>query len=158
PEPDLIVLALSSGGSAAGLTAGLIRAGLRTRVLAIAVAEPVKVFERKAQALANELLEPAARAAVCARLEIDRRYLGAGYGRPTNESEGAALAAAQSGLALDHTYTAKAFAAALDRIALGSEAHVLFWNTLSSAEMAPLLLGAPAEHELSAELRALALD
>ncbi|HET7544724.1 MAG TPA: pyridoxal-phosphate dependent enzyme, partial [Polyangiaceae bacterium] len=32
PEPDLLVVALGSGGTAAGLAAGLERAGLRTRV------------------------------------------------------------------------------------------------------------------------------
>src|SRR4051794_31557675 len=57
PAPDLIVLPFGSGGTAAGLAAGLLRAGLGTRVLAIAVAEPVKVFEHKARELAKELVE-----------------------------------------------------------------------------------------------------
>src|SRR6478735_2647479 len=39
PEPNLIVVALGSGGTAGGLCAGLVRTRLRTRVLAIAVAE-----------------------------------------------------------------------------------------------------------------------
>jgi D-cysteine desulfhydrase len=156
PEPDLIVVAFGSGGTAAGLAAGMVRAGLRTRVLAVAVAEPIEVFAHKARALAKALADPSSREEVCARLEIERRYLGAGYGRPTQASEQAAREAAQSGLSLDDTYTAKAFAAAQDRIALGAERHVLFWNTLSSAELAPLLLGAPAEHELPIDILRLA--
>jgi len=156
PEPDLIVLPLGSGGSAAGLAAGVIRAGLRTRVLAVAVAEPVKVFQRKAYALARELVEDSSRLAVMQRLEIDRRYLGEGYGRATCASQHATREAGRVGLTLDDTYTAKAFAAALARIALGAEPHILFWHTLSSAPLAPLLIGAPSEHELPSEVRRLA--
>jgi len=156
PEPDLIVLPFGSGGTAAGLAAGLLRAGLRTRVLAIAVAEPVKVFEHKARELAKELVEHSSHAAVLERLEVDRHYLGEGYGRPTRASEHATREAARESLVLDDTYTAKAFAAALDRVALGNERHVLFWHTLSSAPLAPLLIGAPQEHELASQLRQLA--
>jgi len=156
PEPDLVVVPLGSGGTAAGLAAGLLRAGLRTRVLAVATAEPVKLFRHKAQSLARELVEPSERAAVAARLEVERRYLGDGYGRSTSASDRATREAARVGLTLDDTYTAKAFAAALDQVALGRERHVLFWNTLSSAPLAPLLIDAPGEHELASEIRALA--
>jgi 1-aminocyclopropane-1-carboxylate deaminase/D-cysteine desulfhydrase-like pyridoxal-dependent ACC family enzyme len=153
PEPDLLVLPLGSGGTAAGLAAGLLRAGLRTRVLAVAIAEPIKVFAHKAYELAKELVEPSSRAAVRTRLEVERRYLGDGYGWPSRASQRATREADGVGLALDDTYTSKAFAAALDRIALGSERHILFWHTLSSANMTPLLIGAPGEHELADELR-----
>jgi D-cysteine desulfhydrase len=156
PEPDLIVVPLGSGGTAAGLSAGVLRAGLRSRVLAVAIADPVKVFLRRARVLANELVEQTSRSAVLERLELDRTYLGQGYGRPTLTSERAAREASRVGLALDHTYTAKAFAAALDRTARGGEQHVLFWHTLSSAPMAPLLIGAPREDELTSEVRRLA--
>src|SRR4051794_34115897 len=63
PERDSIVVALGSGGTAAGLAAGLVRTGLRTRVLAIPVAEPVKVFVLKARALAVALVDHSSRAA-----------------------------------------------------------------------------------------------
>jgi len=157
PEPELIVLALGSGGSAAGLTAGLIRTGLRTRVLAVAVAEPLKVFGQRAHTLASELVPHSSRAAAFAQLEIERRYLGQGYGHATNESQRAMREAARVGLILDHTYTAKAVAAALDLIALGAVRHVLFWNTLSSTDLSPLLIDAPEERDLPVELRRLAL-
>ncbi|HKO47346.1 MAG TPA: pyridoxal-phosphate dependent enzyme [Polyangiaceae bacterium] len=160
PEPDLLVLPLGSGGSAAGLAAGVLRAGLRTRVLAIAVAEPVKVFARKAYALARELVEDRSRQAVLERLEVDQRYLGDGYGCPTHASQHAMREAARLGLGLglDDTYTAKAFAAALDRVTLARERNILFWHTLSSAPIAPLLIGAPGEHELESEVRRLVLE
>jgi len=156
PEPDLIVLPLGSGGTAAGIAAGLVHTGLGSRVLAVAVAEPVKVFAHKARALAQGLVEPSLRSEVMARIEVDARYLGEGYGRPTPASEHATRAAAGVGLALEATYTAKAFAAALDQIALGKVRHVLFWHTLSSAPLEPLLLGAPTEAELDAAVRRLA--
>src|SRR6478735_10425458 len=151
PEPDLIVLPLGSGGTAAGLAAGLVGSALRSRVLANPIADPVKVFVHRARALAAELVAHSSRAAVVTRLEIDERYLGKGYGRSTPESDQARREAARHGVLLDETYTAKAFAAALDRVRLGREQHVLFWNTLSSAAMGPLLVGAPHEHELVPE-------
>lgn len=152
PEPDLLVLALGSGGTAAGLCAGLAQTKLRTRVLGVAVAEPTKVFARKARQLAQELADDSARAAVSARFEVSLDYLGRGYGVPTHASQHASREAARCGLVLDDTYTAKAFAAVLDCVALGRDRTVLFWNTLSSADLAPLLIGARTEHELSAEI------
>ena len=83
-------------------------------MLAVAVAEPLKVFGQRAHTLASELVQHSSRAAAFAQLEIERRYLGEGYGHATNESQRAMREAARVGLILDHTYTAKAFAAALD--------------------------------------------
>lgn len=145
PEPELIVVPLGSGGTAAGLCAGLTQTKLRTRVLGVAVAEPTRVFERRARLLAQGLVQHSARAEVAARLDVTLDYLGEGYGIPTRAGDQASREAAQCGLQLDETYTAKAFAAALERVALGRERTVLFWNTLSSADSAPLLLGAPRE-------------
>jgi len=156
PEPDLLVLPLGSGGTAAGLVAGLVQAGLRTRVLAVAVAEPSKVFAHKARALAKALLAPSLHATALQRLEIERGYLGEGYGYPSSAGEHATRQAERVGLTLDATYTAKAFAAALARVAFGSEQHILFWHTLSSRSLLPLLKDAPQEHELAIEVRRLA--
>ena len=156
PEPDLIVVALGSGGTVGGLLAGLEQARLRTRVLAVAVSEPVKLFAHKARALAKELVDDAHRPHVLARLEIERDFLGRGYGYASTAGEAATERAASVGLRLDATYTAKAFAAALARVALGSERHVVFWHTLSGASLAPLLLDAPLEPEIAPALRRLA--
>jgi hypothetical protein len=79
--------------------------------------------------------------------------LGRGYGHATEEGEKATRIAREHGIVLDPTYTAKAFAAALD-LASGAE-RVLFWHTLSSAPFAPLLDGALAEADLPRELGAL---
>ncbi len=156
PEPDLLVVPLGSGGTVAGLVAGLAQCRLRTRVLGITVSEPQRLFEHKARALAQELVDERLRPGLSRRLELDRSYLGGGYGHATPEGERAVHRAAGVGLLLDQTYTAKAFAAALDRVARGKERHVLFWHTLSSAPLGPLLVAAPAE--LDPPLRALAID
>lgn len=156
PEPDLLVVALGSGGTVAGLLAGLAHSGLRTRVLAVAVAEPIKAFAHKARALAKELVDDPLRQHVLGRLEIERRYIGEGYGYATDAGKRAQSLASGLGLLLDATYTAKAFAAALERVALGAERHILFWHTLSSAPVAPLLRAAPLESDLEPSLRRLA--
>lgn len=158
PEPELIVLPLGTGGTAAGLAAGLLRTRLRTRVLAIAVAEPRQVLVNRARALAADLVEHSSRVEVAERLEIDGRYLGEGYGHPTAAGARASQVAEQCGLTLEDTYTEKAFAAVLDRVALAREKTVLFWQTHSSAALSPLLNEAPADHELPAEIRSLARD
>jgi D-cysteine desulfhydrase len=156
PEPDVIVVPMGSGGTSAGLLVGLASTELRTRVLAVTVTEPAWYLEHRVRALARACSAPSRRASVLDRLEHTRAYLGAGYGHPTPEGERATVAAASVGLELDPTYTAKAFAAALDRVALGREQTVLYWHTLSSAPMSPLLVGAPEARELDPKLRRLA--
>ncbi|MEO7033422.1 MAG: pyridoxal-phosphate dependent enzyme [Polyangiaceae bacterium] len=156
PEPDLIVVPLGSGGTVAGLLAGLATSGLCTRVLAVTVAEPPELFERQAGALAKTLVNETLRPHVLRRLEVERGHLGAGYGHATPQSAAATEKAAQAGIVLDPTYTAKAFAAALARVTRGSERHILYWQTLSSAPLAPLLVGAPLEHELDPDVLRLA--
>jgi 1-aminocyclopropane-1-carboxylate deaminase/D-cysteine desulfhydrase-like pyridoxal-dependent ACC family enzyme len=156
PEPDLVVVALGSGGTAAGLAAGFARERMRTRVCAVTVAEPVWAVERRVRGLARRCalgLE----ADALARLSCERRYLGPGYGRATPESAQATAAAATSGIVLDATYTAKTFAAALDRVRDGQDRTVLYWHTLSSAPLAPLLTDAPAEDALDPRLLRLVL-
>jgi 1-aminocyclopropane-1-carboxylate deaminase/D-cysteine desulfhydrase-like pyridoxal-dependent ACC family enzyme len=157
PEPDLIVVPLGSGGTVAGLLAGLAQQRLRTRVLGITVVEPAALLERAARALAKQCVKRELRHTVLERLEITRNYLGRGYGHATPEGERATLEAAKVGVTLDPTYTSKAFAATLDRVAAGRERNILYWHTLSSAPMQPLLLGAPEERDLDAKLRALAV-
>src|SRR5205807_9213525 len=53
------------------------------------------------------------------RLDIDRHWLGPGYGHPTRAGDEATRVAADLGLTLEPTYTAKAFAAALDQLGRG---------------------------------------
>jgi len=148
PIPDLVVVTLGSGGTAAGLVAGFALEEVRTRVLAVTVVDPPQIFERYAHILARRCAKLAggrlSRAEVAARLETTSRFVGKGYGHATDEGRRAMERAASWGLTLDTTYTAKSFAALLGRVAEGREANIVYWHTLSSAPMEPLLEGAPA--------------
>jgi D-cysteine desulfhydrase len=155
PTPDLVVVALGSGGTVAGLLAGLAAEGMKSRVLGVTVAQPAWIAEGQARSLAKQCAPKGALKDLPKRLEIDRRYLGRGYGYPTAKGESAMAEAAKVGLSLDLTYTAKAFAAALDRVAEGRDRTILFWHTLSSARMDSLLRAAPDERAIDGKLTSL---
>jgi D-cysteine desulfhydrase len=149
PEPDWCVTALGSGGTAAGLAAGLAAEGLKTRVVAVCILTPVwlaafvsRILARAcATRIGTRLTGPALRA----RLVVDRRFVGNGYGHPTRVGEEAARRAeGEAGLRLDPTYTAKAFACALGLAGDPLRGTVLYWHTLSSAPIARLLDAAPS--------------
>lgn len=162
PPPDQIVVALGSGGTAAGLTAGVIRARLPCRVHAVKVV-PGSLPGLHARHLARRVLGSlglgSSRDEVSQTLRVVTSELGPGYGHSTASAERAASAAQGVGLSTDPTYTAKAFAHALSLIREaaggGRTRRVLFWNTLSGAPLEPLLAQAPAFDALPAALRAL---
>jgi 1-aminocyclopropane-1-carboxylate deaminase/D-cysteine desulfhydrase-like pyridoxal-dependent ACC family enzyme len=68
-----------------------------------------------------------------ARVEVDDRFVGGGYGVPTAESrEAIELLARTEALFLDPTYTAKAMAGLIARFRAGEfreDQTVLFWHT-----------------------------
>lgn len=126
PEPAWAVVAVGTGGTAAGLALGLRLAGLRTRVLAVVVNDLLRLDERMLARLAGRSARLLARRdatlppgleAVGASLVVTRDWLGAGYGQATPESNLAREVAA--GVGLDPVYTAKAFAGLLGESAAG---------------------------------------
>ena len=161
PEPDLLVVTLGSGGTAAGLTAGLALEGMRTRVVAVAVATPPWLLRLMALRLARRCVAraggSASRASLAARFVLDAGYVGRGYGHATTWGARAIEVGARRdvGLLLDATYTAKTFAAALDLVATAKAPTILYWHTLSSAPLAPLLVGAPEEAAMEMRVRRL---
>ncbi|MES2642453.1 MAG: pyridoxal-phosphate dependent enzyme [Myxococcota bacterium] len=159
PEPDLVVVAAGSGGTAAGLAAGLALEGLRSRVVGVSVTPPTALLGAYTRMLALRCLRAAGAPDedVPARLSLEGGYLGAGYGHPTQEGADATERAAAVGIELDATYTAKAFAAALDLVGAARVATILYWHTLSTASMEPLLQGAPQEEALPLGVRRLLL-
>jgi D-cysteine desulfhydrase len=156
PEPDVCVVALGSGGTAAGLAVGFAAAGLATRVVGVSVSAPAWALRASARYLARVCGRKERVGRVC--LDTDDRFLGAGYGSRTPEGdEATALAREHVGLTLDPTYTAKAFASALWFVRARRAPRILYWHTLSSASMQPLLAGAPTEAQLPEKLSALAI-
>jgi 1-aminocyclopropane-1-carboxylate deaminase/D-cysteine desulfhydrase-like pyridoxal-dependent ACC family enzyme len=157
PEPDLIVAALGSGGTVAGILAGVLREGLRSRVVGVDVAVAPRLARATTLALGRWATARDRGSAgwlrLSAALEVDGTELGAGYGHATAAGERATELAARVGLTLDPTYTAKTFARVLRELARphpGAPLRVLYWHTLSSHSLAPLLEGAP--DRLPAEL------
>jgi 1-aminocyclopropane-1-carboxylate deaminase/D-cysteine desulfhydrase-like pyridoxal-dependent ACC family enzyme len=167
PEPDACVVALGSGGTAAGLAAGFGAEGMRTRVVGVCVSTPpwllrvaslglARACARRIREHGNDRAPGADLSRIRRRLTMDRRFLGRGYAYATAEgAEAIELARAHAGIALDPTYTAKAFASALWHVRARRYERVLYWHTLSSAPMAPLLEGAPTEERVDERLRAL---
>ena len=158
PEPDEIVVTLGSGGTAAGLLAGLALAKSTTRLVAVAVSPPATLLARYVVHLASRLSGIRA-SELAERMELVTSELGAGYGHATAAGANATKIAARiaPSLVLDPTYTAKTFAAALDRTNVHPERTILYWHTLSSASLEPWLAlpNAPSEAELPTELRQL---
>ncbi len=130
PAPDEVVVALGSGGTAVGLALGVALGGWDcTTVVGVRVADPIANNRFVLTALAaatSALLAVGGVAPPRPRLRIDGRWFGEGYGHPIPAGESATARAAELGLALEPTYTAKAFAAALDR---SRQASVVFVQT-----------------------------
>jgi 1-aminocyclopropane-1-carboxylate deaminase/D-cysteine desulfhydrase-like pyridoxal-dependent ACC family enzyme len=160
PEPDVCVVALGSGGTAAGLAAGFAAVGLKTRVVGACVSTPPWALRLLSSSLASACARRAGASAIemRGRLTIDKRFLGRGYGCATSAGDDATAIAPEAGLTLDPTYTAKAFACALWHVRGRQARNVLYWHTLSSAPMAPLLDGAPALGALDPSLRRLVTE
>jgi D-cysteine desulfhydrase len=144
PAPAAIFVAAGTAGTAAGLAVGLAIAGLSTHVRLVSSVERIALNRwmmlRKLTATLRELgrrgmaaehLEGGvsallARAGV--RWSIDHTQLGMGYGIPTAAAERALALAADHGIALEGTYTAKCLAGVLSDGG-GASGPVLFWNT-----------------------------
>jgi D-cysteine desulfhydrase len=162
PEPDLIVAPLGSGGTVAGLLAGVVREGLRAQVVGVDVVGPAALGRARVIAQAWGVLrganDPSGPIRLGSRLSVDDSWLGRGYGWATPEADEAARTAEILGLSLDPTYTAKAFAACLSLVGgrgfswhpgralpaairavrAGKPLRVLYWHTLSATKLANL--------------------
>jgi len=141
PRPARIVVPLGSGGTAAGLSLGLAIAGMETTLCCAVVAPRIVANRRRVLSLASRCARFIERGTGVrvprpdpARVIVDRTQYGGAYGRPTSAGKDAArwlLDAA--GIAIDSTYSAKAFAAAMTS---ASNEHApgptLFWLTYDS--------------------------
>ncbi|MBI3961215.1 MAG: pyridoxal-phosphate dependent enzyme [Deinococcus sp.] len=146
PEPHYLFVPLGSGGTAAGLLAGLRLSGLHTHVVAVRISSGLIANAARVARLANQTLALLAhyipRLAVKPltphNLIVLPQFLGKGYGAPTPEAQTAlALAKERGHLELDSTYTAKTLAGLawyVQRHQL-QEHPILFWHTLNTVPL-----------------------
>jgi 1-aminocyclopropane-1-carboxylate deaminase/D-cysteine desulfhydrase-like pyridoxal-dependent ACC family enzyme len=137
PAPDVIVHATSSGGTQAGLVAACRLLGLSTRVVGIAADGPTAQIQAQIRAnidgIAGLLGLDAALVHKGAAIEIDDRFIGEGYARPTEASrEAIELAARTEAIFLDPVYTGKAMAGLIAYVRqekFTKRQAVVFWHT-----------------------------
>jgi len=144
PEPAEIWLPVGSGGTLAGLVAGLRLAGLASRVVGVRVSDILPPSRRCLARTATAVLrrmraggaELPATSISPSDFDLVLDQLGSGYGAPTAAGSAAIAAAARCGLQLEGTYTGKALAALRARIenAPPSDGPRLFWNTHNSVD------------------------
>jgi D-cysteine desulfhydrase len=146
PVPAVIVCALGSGGTLAGLTLGVRLAGIGCRVIGIRV-YPSKVCFLPACTVGHVSRLIARTYALLRKLDsnlVERRipapeilddYLGHGYAIPSVAGEQARERLMDDeGVELDSTYTAKTFAAVLDLVRQNYAGDlVLYWHSFGNA-------------------------
>jgi len=144
PEPSEIWVALGTGGTLAGLVAGLALAGLRSRVVGVLVTDILPPSPRKLARMARATLRELRRAAPGlpqpeireSDFDYVRSQLGPGYGAATDAAHAAVAAAAVHGLELETTYTGKCLAAVIEKAQRGGlRGPVLFWNTFNAVDV-----------------------
>jgi 1-aminocyclopropane-1-carboxylate deaminase/D-cysteine desulfhydrase-like pyridoxal-dependent ACC family enzyme len=137
PAPDVIVHSTSSGGTQAGLVAGCRLLELPTRVIGVSADDASASLEAHVNAIVTGVgnllqLDPAALTSGTA-VEVDDRFVGGGYGVPSDQSrEAIELTARTEAIFLDPTYTSKAMAgliAYVRRRQLVEGQTVVFWHT-----------------------------
>jgi 1-aminocyclopropane-1-carboxylate deaminase/D-cysteine desulfhydrase-like pyridoxal-dependent ACC family enzyme len=142
PLPGRVVVPLGSGGTAAGLALGFAVAGLDTVVIGARVGPRVGANGWRVRRLAEQTRQMIARytgrvppAVRRKQIVVSHDLYGGAYARPHPTAEhAAALVDALRGWRLDATYSAKAFAAALD-VAASHTTPPLFWMTFDARWM-----------------------
>jgi 1-aminocyclopropane-1-carboxylate deaminase/D-cysteine desulfhydrase-like pyridoxal-dependent ACC family enzyme len=137
PAPDVIVHSTSSGGTQAGVVAGCRLLRLPTRVIGVSADDASSSLEAQVSALVrglNDLLPfDAAALADGTAIEVDDRFVGGGYGVPSDESlEAIELTARTEAIFLDPTYTSKAMAGLIAYVRqrkFGVGQTIVFWHT-----------------------------
>ncbi len=142
PEPEEIFVPVGSGGTAVGLVVGLRIAGLRSRVRGVLVTDILPPNPRRLARAARATLAGLRRLATSVPqasigpedFPLCHDQLGPGYGAPTAAARDALQFAAERGLSLDTTYSAKCLAALRERADHGLPGPVVFWNTYDAVD------------------------
>ncbi len=149
PLPRHIISPLGSSGTAAGLSLGVMLAGMETTVWSVRVTVdragpfPVASAETVKNLMKETLISLRRSAEEVPRLDIPPQrviegYIGDGYGCDTPECRAAVdFIKAREGIVLDPTYTGKTFAAVMDFIKNPAYKNdtILYWHTYNSADL-----------------------
>ncbi|MDX1734081.1 MAG: D-cysteine desulfhydrase family protein [Halioglobus sp.] len=123
PTFDAIYLASSTGGTQAGMLAGLHIQGHDARVHGVTVYNPdAAALRAEIEALCNATLEHvgAGSAIPAASIQVEGGYVGTGYGQTTPQClDAVRLVARLEAIVLDPVYTGKAMAALIDHVRQG---------------------------------------
>ncbi|MDQ1467542.1 MAG: L-cysteate sulfo-lyase [Actinomycetota bacterium] len=130
PNPDWIVVADGSGGTHAGILAGL--GDVPIRVVGVDVGTRPDL-DTAVPRLASDAAAISGRARPTGEVIVDHDHFGSGYGHLSAAAVDAmTIAARTEGLVLDPVYTGKALAALITRIRdgrIGRSDSVVFWHT-----------------------------
>jgi D-cysteine desulfhydrase len=160
PRPDTVVVGVGSTCTSAGLLVGFHHAArlgigfvgsrgepappklVSVRVTPWPVTAPWRIarlavrISRELARLADDPSLEVSYGALRSHLEVDGRYLGKGYGYPTETGrEAIELFSALRGLALDTTYSGKSAASVIARARRGEGGPILFWSTKSTVPL-----------------------
>lgn len=143
PEPDRVYVAAGTMGTATGLLLGFQAAGLKSQIVAVRVTDPsltsmstARRFFRKTGVLLHAA-EPAFPLGAFPdnAFQFREEFYGGEYARYTEEGMRAVrLVHDAEGLALEGTYTGKAFAALLADADAARGKTLLFWDTYNSRD------------------------
>jgi 1-aminocyclopropane-1-carboxylate deaminase/D-cysteine desulfhydrase-like pyridoxal-dependent ACC family enzyme len=147
-EFETVVLPSATGGTQAGLLAGLASAGGDARVVGVAVSLPPAELRNRIEGMLGELwrvvrLGPAKPD----QIHLIEDQLGPGYGSPTRAAqEAASLLARTEGILVDPIYTAKALAGLIAVVRSGEQDGriVVFWHSGGGPGILEPLDGLPA--------------
>jgi D-cysteine desulfhydrase len=156
PPPRFVYTAAGTCGTAAGLALGLALGQRfaptlqRPRVRAVRVVPAIVASQARIRGLARgtaRLLAGHGAGPLPApgEIEVVTDQLGRGYGRPTEAGARALALAAEHGLALEPTYTAKTVAAMLARAERERDEVHLYVHTLSGADLSQPIADAERE-------------
>jgi D-cysteine desulfhydrase len=129
--PDAILLPSATGGTQAGLLAGLRSAGSRAAVVGVLVAHPAADLRPAIEATLAALRPLTGVTVQADEIILDADQLGAGYGVRTEAAEAAAaLLARTEGVLVDPIYTAKALAGLVQGVREGrwDGRRLVFWH------------------------------
>ncbi|MBW2272088.1 MAG: pyridoxal-phosphate dependent enzyme [Deltaproteobacteria bacterium] len=163
PEPRELWVPVGSGGTLVGLAVGLGLAGLATRLRGVLVSDILAPTPRRLAGAARRLLRSLRRidpgiprpTLPAESFALHRGQLGGGYGVASESGDAALRAAAEQGIVLDPTYTAKCLAALIEEERRGAlvPGPLLFWNTFNGVDMAGVTPLAATPDDLPASFR-----